>query len=87
MRSPDREVIPQLLNAGDACAQDEAIFSPGNFEHARRYTGFQGDLAAWEATERSFHAAAQDVLAGRRAWDDPSWLELARAVCWELRLA
>lgn len=77
MRSPDREVIPTVLNPGDVCSQDEAIFTPGSSELAQRYAGFAGDSASWDAAERAFHAASLDVLAGRRTWLDPEWLALA----------
>lgn len=80
MRSPDREVIPTVLNPGDVCSQDEAIFTPGSSELAQRYAGFAGDDASWDVAERAFHAASLDVLAGRRAWRDPEWLALAHAL-------
>lgn len=77
VRSPDREVIPAILNAGDPHAQDEALFTPGNYAHACRYAGFVGDEATWDAAERRFHDVVQDVLGGLRSWDDADLATLA----------
>jgi hypothetical protein len=71
LRSPDREVVPQILCEGDRCAQDEAIFEPGSFDNCVRYGSPCGDEATWKALELRFHNAYLGVLAGLRAWDDP----------------
>lgn len=78
MRSPDREVIPTLLNAGDPCSQDEALFTPGSLENCRRYGGLITDQPRWEREERRFHEAMLGVLGGVRPWDDPDLLDSAR---------
>lgn len=78
LRSPDRQVIPQILSAGDPCAQDEALFEEGNLENCTRYGAPCTEPAAWRAQERRFHDAYLGVLGGQRAWDDPDLLDAAR---------
>ena len=78
MRSPDREVVPTLLNPGDPCAQDEALYTPGNVENWRRYGASAADggldersaTAVWADAEQRFHRAYVDILGGARPWDD-----------------
>ncbi len=83
MRSPDREVIPAVLNAGDRCAQDEGLHTPGSYENCLRYSWPRtslSDPASWDREERRFHAAYLAVLGGLRPWNDGELLGAARAL-------
>ena len=77
LRSPDREVVPEILSEGDLCAQDEAIFEAGSFENCVRYGSPCSDEASWKEQELRFHDAYLGVLAGLRPWDDADLLDSA----------
>lgn len=77
LRSPDREVVPEILSEGDLCAQDEAIFEAGSFDNCVRYGSPCTDEGAWKAQELRFHAAYLGVLAGVRPWDDADLIDAA----------
>lgn len=76
MRSPDREVVPQLLCAGDPCAGDEALYDPAPWENARDFAGWT-DERAWRALDARFHALYLQVLAGHRPFNDPALRDVA----------
>ncbi|MSP54886.1 MAG: hypothetical protein EXR69_04675 [Myxococcales bacterium] len=71
-------MIPTLLNAGDPCSQDEALFTAGSLDNCRRYGGGITDPLRWEHEERRFHQSMLGVLAGIRSWDDADLLDSAR---------
>lgn len=69
LRSPEREVVPSVLDAADLAAGDEALFDPGDFGNGVRFAGLT-DAARHREDEEEFHRLYLDVLAGRRGWGD-----------------
>ncbi len=80
MKTPEREVFPEVLAPGDPCSGDEALFEPGNYANFLLYGGEGVDPSAWAALEAAFHLRVLAVLEGSAAWDDPALLHLAAAL-------
>jgi hypothetical protein len=77
MRTPEREVIPDVLVPGDPCSGDEALYEPGSYANFLQFGGEGVDEATWAEAESAFHARVLAVLGGDAPWDDPALLRLA----------
>jgi len=79
LRSPEREVVPQVLLAEDPYAGDEALYDPGDHANAVRF-GSTLDAEAYAVADRRFHEVYLEILAGRRPWGDPELDALVAAL-------
>lgn len=79
LRSPEREVMPEVLLAEDLHAGDEVLFDRGDFGNGARFGGLE-DEGRWREDEARFHALYLDVLAGRRRLEDPELVAVSHAL-------